>query len=183
MRLAGAAADVHCYDLLTNKWPRLHPLENLSLQGQHMWQLLWAGIGPAGLSAEDLHVLDLTQQRPRWHRVVVQGPGPGPHYGHVMALVGQRYLMEIGGNDESVLWLMYGPWTQLPSHMNGRNWNQKRKQTHVLMAFFCFVEGGMLIVCHWPVHMDLQNIEMVCGNGQLLLVSHHLLDINMQRFL
>lgn len=26
------------------------------------------GIGPAGLSAEDLHVLDLTQQRPRWHR-------------------------------------------------------------------------------------------------------------------
>ena len=27
------------------------------------------GIGPAGLSAEDLHVLDLTQQRPRWHRL------------------------------------------------------------------------------------------------------------------
>ncbi|XWS52782.1 hypothetical protein CRYUN_Cryun11dG0101900 [Craigia yunnanensis] len=72
-----------------------------------MWQLLWelwslfrlGGIGPAGLSAEDLHVLDLTQQRPRWHRVVVQGPGPGPRYGHVMALVGQRYLMAIGGND------------------------------------------------------------------------------------
>ncbi|KAI7990057.1 Serine/threonine-protein phosphatase BSL2 [Camellia lanceoleosa] len=42
----------------------------------------------AGLSAEDLHVLDLTQQRPRWHRVVVQGPGPGPRYGHVMALDG-----------------------------------------------------------------------------------------------
>lgn len=32
-------------------------------------------------------------------RVVVQGPGPGPRYGHVMALVGQRYLMAIGGND------------------------------------------------------------------------------------
>jgi len=32
-------------------------------------------------------------------RVVVQGPGPGPRYGHVMALVGQRYLMCIGGND------------------------------------------------------------------------------------
>ena len=29
----------------------------------------------------------------------VQGPGPGPRYGHVMALVGQRYLMAIGGND------------------------------------------------------------------------------------
>lgn len=30
---------------------------------------------------------------------MVQGPGPGPRYGHVMALVGQRYLMAIGGND------------------------------------------------------------------------------------
>jgi protein phosphatase len=31
--------------------------------------------------------------------VVVQGPGPGPRYGHVMALVGQRFLLTIGGND------------------------------------------------------------------------------------
>ncbi|KAL1324930.1 hypothetical protein AAHE18_13G125600 [Arachis hypogaea] len=61
--------------------------------------VIQGGIGPAGLSAEDLHVLDLTQQRPRWHRVNVPGPGPGPRYGHVMALVGQRYLMAIGGND------------------------------------------------------------------------------------
>ncbi|MFQ6631641.1 hypothetical protein Gotur_009187 [Gossypium turneri] len=53
IRLAGATADVHCYDVLSNKWSR----------------------------------------------VVVQGPGPGPRYGHVMALVGQRYLMAIGGND------------------------------------------------------------------------------------
>ncbi|XP_028054642.1 uncharacterized protein LOC114258839 isoform X4 [Camellia sinensis] len=36
---------------------------------------------------------------------------------------------------------------------------------------------------HWQVHMDLRNIEMVGGNGQLLLVSHHLLDINMLQFL
>lgn len=36
-------------------------------------------------------------------RVVVQGPGPGPRYGHVMALVGQRYLMAIGGNDGEYL--------------------------------------------------------------------------------
>ena len=28
------------------------------------------GIGPAGLSTEDLHVLDLTQAKPRWHRWV-----------------------------------------------------------------------------------------------------------------
>ncbi|VAI36244.1 unnamed protein product [Triticum turgidum subsp. durum] len=33
------------------------------------------------------------------YRVVVQGPGPGPRYGHVMALVGQRFLLTIGGND------------------------------------------------------------------------------------
>ena len=32
-------------------------------------------------------------------RVAVQGSGPGPRYGHVMALVGQRFLMAIGGND------------------------------------------------------------------------------------
>lgn len=32
-------------------------------------------------------------------RVVVQGPGPGPRYGHVMSLVGQRFLLSIGGND------------------------------------------------------------------------------------
>ena len=32
-------------------------------------------------------------------RVVVQGPGPGPRYGHVMALVGQRFLLSISGND------------------------------------------------------------------------------------
>ena len=30
---------------------------------------------------------------------MVQGPGPGPRYGHVMALVGQRFLLSIGGND------------------------------------------------------------------------------------
>ena len=28
------------------------------------------GIGPAGLSTDDLHVLDLTQAKPRWHRWV-----------------------------------------------------------------------------------------------------------------
>ncbi|KAF3777634.1 Serine/threonine-phosphatase BSL2-like protein [Nymphaea thermarum] len=61
--------------------------------------VIQGGIGPTRLSAEDLHVLDLTQQRPRWHRVVVRGAGPGPRYGHVMALLGQRFLLAIGGND------------------------------------------------------------------------------------
>uniref|UniRef100_A0A7N0USV9 Serine/threonine-protein phosphatase n=1 Tax=Kalanchoe fedtschenkoi TaxID=63787 RepID=A0A7N0USV9_KALFE len=106
IRLAGATADVHCYDIKTNKWSRLTPLgEPPTPRAAHVatavgtMVVIQGGIGPAGLSSEDLHVLDLTQQRPRWHRVVVQGPGPGPRYGHVMALVGQRYLMAIGGND------------------------------------------------------------------------------------
>ncbi|KAL0436239.1 UNVERIFIED_CONTAM: Serine/threonine-protein phosphatase BSL3 [Sesamum radiatum] len=104
--LAGATADVHSYDVLTNKWSRVTPIgEPPTPRAAHVatavgtMVVIQGGIGPAGLSAEDLHVLDLTQQRPRWHRVVVQGPGPGPRYGHVMALVGQRYLMAIGGND------------------------------------------------------------------------------------
>ncbi|KAG5629208.1 hypothetical protein H5410_000925 [Solanum commersonii] len=107
IRLAGATADVHSYDVLTNKWSRITPIgEPPTPRAAHVatavgtMVVIQGGIGPAGLSAEDLHVLDLTQQhRPRWHRVVVQGPGPGPRYGHVMALVGQRYLMAIGGND------------------------------------------------------------------------------------
>lgn len=32
-------------------------------------------------------------------RVVVQGQGPGPRYGHVMDLVAQRYLVTVSGND------------------------------------------------------------------------------------
>ncbi|KAK1263203.1 hypothetical protein QJS04_geneDACA009371 [Acorus gramineus] len=106
IRLAGATADVHCYDVLSTKWSRLTPLgEPPSPRAAHVatavgtMVVIQGGIGPAGLSAEDLHVLDLTQPRPRWHRVVVQGPGPGPRYGHVMALVGQRFLLAIGGND------------------------------------------------------------------------------------
>ncbi|XP_062202119.1 serine/threonine-protein phosphatase BSL2 homolog isoform X2 [Phragmites australis] len=105
IRLAGATADVHCYDLLSNKWSRLTPLgEPPSPRAAHVatavgtMVVIQGGIGPAGLSAEDLHVLDLTH-RPRWHRVVVQGPGPGPRYGHAMALVGQRFLLTVGGND------------------------------------------------------------------------------------
>ncbi|KAL7262589.1 hypothetical protein ACSBR1_000868 [Camellia fascicularis] len=100
--LAGATADVHCYDLLTNKWPRITSFRKPpTSRAAHVATAVgtMGGIGPTGLSAEDLYVLNLTQQRPRWHRVVVQGLGPGPRYGHVMALVGQSYLMAIGGND------------------------------------------------------------------------------------
>lgn len=57
------------------------------------------GIGPLGLATEDLHVLDLSSSTPRWHRVVVPNQGPGPRYAHVLALVAQRYLVTVGGND------------------------------------------------------------------------------------
>jgi hypothetical protein len=58
------------------------------------------GIGPAGLASEDLHVLDFTDvAKPRWHRVVVAGPGPSARYAHTLALVGNRFLVAIGGND------------------------------------------------------------------------------------
>ncbi|KAJ7556469.1 hypothetical protein O6H91_05G085400 [Diphasiastrum complanatum] len=106
IRLAGATADVHCFDVSSKKWTRLNAVgDPPSPRAAHAatavgsMVVIQGGIGPAGLSSEDLHVLDLTQPRPRWHRVVVQGPGPGPRYGHVMALVGQRFLLSIGGND------------------------------------------------------------------------------------
>jgi len=58
------------------------------------------GIGPAGLASEDLHVLDFTDfEKPRWHRVVVQGPGPSARYAHTLALVANRFLVAMGGND------------------------------------------------------------------------------------
>nr|QFS19065.1 putative serine/threonine protein phosphatase BSL2 [Apopellia endiviifolia (species B)] len=106
IRLAGATADVHCYDIQSSKWLRLTPVgDPPSPRAAHAatavgtMVVIQGGIGPAGLSTDDLHVLDLTQPRPRWHRVVVQGPGPGPRYGHVMSLVAQRFLLSISGND------------------------------------------------------------------------------------
>ncbi|KAJ8432127.1 hypothetical protein Cgig2_027709 [Carnegiea gigantea] len=63
------------------------------------------GIGPAGHSTDDLYVLDLTNDKYKWHRVVVQWPGPGPRYGHVMDLVAQRYLVTVSGNDA---WRRFG---------------------------------------------------------------------------
>lgn len=38
---------------------------------------------------------------------------------------------------------------------------------------------ALLIHSLWPVHMDLPSIEMGAGNGPLLLVCRHPLDINM----
>ncbi|RZC89756.1 hypothetical protein C5167_035751 [Papaver somniferum] len=55
--------------------------------------------GPAGHSTDDLYVLDLINDKFKWHRVVVQDPGPGPRCAHSMDLVAQRYLVTVSGND------------------------------------------------------------------------------------
>ncbi|KAL2623691.1 hypothetical protein R1flu_003896 [Riccia fluitans] len=107
IRLGGATADVHCYDIQSNKWTRLTPVgDPPSPRASHAATavgntvVIQGGMGPAGLSTGDLHVLDLSPSRPRWHRLDVgQGPGPGPRYSHVMSLVPQRYLLLISGSD------------------------------------------------------------------------------------
>ncbi|MCO5550471.1 hypothetical protein L7F22_003958 [Adiantum nelumboides] len=92
--------------LLKGSEERLHPTgERPSPRAAHAMTAVGTmvvtqgGIGPAGHASEDLYVLDLTPVKPKWHRVVVQGRGPGPRYGHVMALVQQRFLVAVGGND------------------------------------------------------------------------------------
>ena len=35
----------------------------------------------------------------RWRRVMVQGPGPSARYAHTLALVANRFLVAMGGND------------------------------------------------------------------------------------
>lgn len=62
--------------------------------------VIQGGIGPTGLSPEDLHVLDFTDmKKPKWHRVLVQGMGPTARYAHVLSLVGNKFLVASGGND------------------------------------------------------------------------------------
>ncbi|KAK2649285.1 hypothetical protein Ddye_016774 [Dipteronia dyeriana] len=106
IRLAGVTNSVHSYDVLTRKWTRIRPAgEPPSPRAAHAaaavgtMVVFQGGIGPAGHSTDDLYVLDLTNDKYKWHRVVVQGQGPGPRYGHVMDLVGQRYLVTVSGND------------------------------------------------------------------------------------
>lgn len=52
-------------------------------------------------------------------RVVVQGAGPGPRYGHVMSLVGQRFLLSISGNDgEGIIYVLF----VLHDCLSGMSW-------------------------------------------------------------
>ncbi|XP_043720245.1 serine/threonine-protein phosphatase BSL1-like [Telopea speciosissima] len=106
IRLAGVTNSIHSYDVVTRKWTRLQPAgEPPSPRAAHAaaavgtMVVFQGGIGPAGHSTDDLYVLDLTNEKLKWHRVVVQGPGPGPRYGHSMDLVAQRYLVSVCGND------------------------------------------------------------------------------------
>ncbi|GMJ01319.1 BRI1 suppressor 1 (BSU1)-like 1 [Hibiscus trionum] len=106
IRLAGVTNSVHSYDVLTRKWIRIRPAgEPPSPRAAHAaaavgtMVVFQGGIGPAGHSTDDLYVLDMTNDKFKWHRVVVQGQGPGPRYGHVMDLVVQRYIVSVSGND------------------------------------------------------------------------------------
>ncbi|XP_022931245.1 serine/threonine-protein phosphatase BSL1-like [Cucurbita moschata] len=106
IRLAGVTNSVHSYDVLTRKWTRIRPTgEPPSPRAAHAaaavgtMVVFQGGIGPAGHSTDDIYVLDLTNDKFKWHRVMVQGQGPGPRYGHVMDLVAQRYLVTVSGND------------------------------------------------------------------------------------
>ncbi|KAL2664054.1 hypothetical protein AAZV13_02G136300 [Glycine max] len=104
--LAGVTNTVHSYDVQSRKWTSIKPAgEPPSPRAAHAaaavgtMVVFQGGIGPAGHSTDDLYVLDLTNDKYKWHRVVVQGQGPGPRYGHVMDLVAQRYLVTVSGND------------------------------------------------------------------------------------
>ncbi|XAR58494.1 Phosphoprotein phosphatase [Bertholletia excelsa] len=106
IRLAGVTNAVHSYDIITKKWIRIRPAgDPPSPRAAHAaaavgtMVVFQGGIGPPGHSTDDLYVLDLTNDKYKWHRVVVQGEGPGPRYGHVMDLVAQRYLVTVSGHD------------------------------------------------------------------------------------
>ncbi|CAD7705298.1 unnamed protein product [Ostreobium quekettii] len=107
IRLAGATNEVHVFDVRSGTWEKVHPQgEAPSPRAAHAGAavgsmvVIQGGIGPAGLASEDLHVIDFTDfNRPKWHRVMVQGAGPGARYAHVLALVANRFLVVMGGND------------------------------------------------------------------------------------
>ncbi|XP_077219148.1 BRI1 suppressor 1 (BSU1)-like 1 isoform X2 [Tasmannia lanceolata] len=106
IRLAGVTNSVHCYDILTRRWTRVRaagdppsPRAAHAAAAVGTMVVFQGGIGPAGHSTDDLFVLDLSTDKFKWHRVVVQGDGPGPRYGHAMDLIAQRYLVTVTGND------------------------------------------------------------------------------------
>ncbi|KAG0467795.1 hypothetical protein HPP92_017123 [Vanilla planifolia] len=174
IRLAGATADVHCYDVLGNRWTRLTPLgEPPSPRAAHVatavgtMVVIQGGIGPAGLSAEDLHVLDLTQQR---H----DGTGSCSRtwaWATLWSCDGlswsKRPLADVWALDTAAKpyeWRKLEPEGEGPPPCMYATASARSDG----LLFLC--GGGMQIVCLWQVHMDLLSIEMDVGNGLLLQV-------------
>ncbi|KAK1401594.1 hypothetical protein POM88_001199 [Heracleum sosnowskyi] len=78
IRLAGVTNTVHSYDVLSKKWIKIKPAgEPPSPRAAHTaaavgtMVVFQGGIGPAGHSTDDLYVLDMTNDKFNWHRVVV----------------------------------------------------------------------------------------------------------------
>ncbi|KAL1825893.1 hypothetical protein DCAR_0314087 [Daucus carota subsp. sativus] len=106
IRLTNVTNDLYSYDVEGNKWTRLRPSgEPPSPRAAHAAAAIstivvfQGGVGASGQSNDDFYVLDLSEDKLKWRRLVIQGEGPGPRYGHVLALVAQRYLVCVSGND------------------------------------------------------------------------------------
>ncbi|KAF8116728.1 hypothetical protein N665_0015s0099 [Sinapis alba] len=108
---------VYCLNSLTKKWTRVYPEgEPPSPRTKHAavscggGVLIQGGIGPSGICNGDLHVLDMSGDTFKWKKVVVEdGMAPGPRYGHVMGLAGQK-LVIFGGKNEGNL-VLADTWT------------------------------------------------------------------------
>ncbi|KAJ4896619.1 Serine/threonine-protein phosphatase BSU1 [Raphanus sativus] len=102
---------VYCLNSLTKKWKRLYPEgEPPSPRTNHAavscgdGVLIQGGMGPSGICNGDLHVLDMSGETFKWKKVVVEeGMAPGPRYGHVMGLAGEKLVIFGGKNGNLVL--------------------------------------------------------------------------------
>lgn len=153
--LAGLTNDVHSYDVVSNKWTRLRPIgEAPSPRAAHAAAALGTmiivqgGVDSSGRPTDDLYGLDMTNDRCKWYRVVVQGQGPGPRYGHVMDLVMQRYLVSIGGNDGrrvvSDAWVLD---TSMKPYVWQRLNPEGNRPSARMYAAGCTRSDGMLLLC------------------------------------
>ncbi|KAE8009630.1 hypothetical protein FH972_006058 [Carpinus fangiana] len=82
IRLAGVTNSVHSYDVLTRKWIRIRPAgDPPSPRAAHAaaavgtMVVFQGGIGPAGHSTDDLYVLDMSNDKFKWHRYLVTVSG------------------------------------------------------------------------------------------------------------
>ncbi|KAJ6816598.1 serine/threonine-protein phosphatase BSL1-like protein [Iris pallida] len=181
IRLAGVTNLVHSYDVESKKWSRMQPAgEPPSPRAAHAaaavgtMVVFQGGIGPAGHSTDDLYVLDLTNDKFKWHRVVVQGPGPGPRYGHAMDLIVQRYLVTVSGNDGKRT--LSDAWS-LDTAQKPYRWQKLNPQGDKPSArmyatasarsdgMLCFVVEETHLEHHYQMLMDYLCILMVSGSG------------------